>query len=344
MSIPIWDSETIERVVSLRNSGLQFPDIAARLYTAGKPLTEDIVRGIYRRHAGKVREPYADIQDSVGPSNDTIAEKRELPPRKPREDVVNVRFAAAGEERIFAVASDIHIGSKTHIEEAFVDFVHHAYEQGARLILGPGDILDGVYRHSRWEQTHHGFQEQAQKAAEVFPRFPGLEYWMIAGNHDETFEAESGINVCSSLEAMFQGHGRNDFHMLGHRGAYVNLRAEGDQRGLIVELWHPRGNGAYALSYKQQRHIEAYAPGRKPDVMLNGHWHQQCYFTQRGVHVLSCGTFQGGHSPFGRSLGTTPAIGGWIVKYAQTPGGTVRSFSPTWRAYYEDETVREIAV
>lgn len=250
----------------------------------------------------------------------------------------------AGPERSFAVASDIHVGSEFFLVDQFQDFVHRAYDKGIRLVLVPGDILDGCYRHSRWEETHSGFQAQAEYAVKVFPKLPGLVYRGITGNHDQTFEADSGLSVVHSLPEVFRSAGRDDFHLYGARGAYLRLHNEGEARGLLVELWHPLKGGSYALSYSLQKHVEKYGVGQKPDVLLTGHWHQQCYFTTRGVHALSCGTWHGGQSSFGKSLGGAPAIGGWTIRYALTKDGTVRDFSPTWHAYYEKETVRKVGL
>lgn len=242
--------------------------------------------------------------------------------------------------RTILVASDIHIASMFCLVDQFKDHIHRGYDAGARLCLVPGDILDGCYRHSRFEETHHGFTEQAHECAKTFPQLPGLRYVGITGNHDQTFETDSGLSVVEALPQVFRDHHREDFQLIGARGAFVRVGAKGE-RGLLVEMWHPLKGPAYALSYKMQKHIEGYQVGQKPDVLLTGHWHQACYFVQRGVHALSCGTFHGGQSSFGKALGGAPAIGGWVIKYGMTKEGTVRDFQPTWRAYYESENVRE---
>lgn len=251
--------------------------------------------------------------------------------------------AQPGEEHIFAVASDIHVGSRFFLEAEFVDFVKGAYAEGVRTIFVPGDILDGCYRHSRWDESHHGFNAQSDHAAKIFPRLPGLRYIGIAGNHDETFEKDAGLDVCRALEDAFRRAGRDDLQMLGARGAYVRFAPKGG-RGVLVELWHPLGGGAYAVSYKLQRHVEEYGVGQKPDFCFAGHWHQQVYCVRRGVHCFLSGTFHGGGSSFSKALGGAQAIGGWIVRFKQTKDGTVRDVQPTWRAYYEVEQVREAAL
>jgi hypothetical protein len=244
----------------------------------------------------------------------------------------------------FAVASDLHIGSKHHLCANLEDFVERAYVSGVRTILVPGDWFDGVYKFSIWEQSHRGFAEQVQEGVATLPKRPGLSWVGILGNHDETFESGSGIDACESIMGSFRSRGRDDVQIVGSRGSYVRLVSDKIPRGVLVELWHPKGCPAYSISYKPQRHVEQYPVGQKPDVCLVGHFHQAGYFTFRGVHCLQAGTFQGGQSSFGKSIGGAPSIGGWICHYGMTEGGTIRSFSPEWIAYYEKEEPRSIGL
>lgn len=265
-----------------------------------------------------------------------------VPPTENRE--ISRIIAPATEEQKFAVISDLHIGSKYCLEDELRDFVHHAHrDHGVTQFFLGGDNLDGVYKHSRWEESHHGFDPQASRFAKVLPRLKGVRYDGIAGNHDETFEKESGLDVCRAIEDVFRREGRDDLRLHGHRGTYIRYAPKGG-RGVLVELWHPLGGAAYAVSYKLQRHVEEYGVGAKPDFVAAGHWHQQCYVVRRGVHCFLAGTFHGGGSPFSKALGGAQAIGGWIIKYKQTMQGTIREVTPTWRAYYEKEEVRELGL
>ena len=249
----------------------------------------------------------------------------------------------SGEWRRFAAVGDVHIGSKHFKREQFIDFVNIAYAEGVRNFLQVGDLLDGVYHHSIWEQTQRGFEEQVAEAAEVIPRLDGARWDFIAGNHDETFGEKSGLDAGRAIVQAFAAAGRNDFTYHGARGAYLRLKANDGERGLLVEMWHPRDKAnAYALSYRQQKKIEKYQPGQKPDILLTGHWHQSFYFETRGVHALSVGCWQGGQSSFGKALGGAPSIGSWIVEYAMTSKGAVRRLKPAWIGYQEVETVRDV--
>ena len=264
-------------------------------------------------------------------------------PHTPADERRVAMPAAVKGRHSFLVASDIHVGSKNHLRDQLEDHVERAYVRGVRVGLCPGDLLDGVYRHSVWEQSHRGFDEQCREAARSLPKRPGWQWHFCLGNHDQTFEDSAGLDVGRAIVDTFRSEGRTDWTYHGSRGCYLRLGAPGE-RGIVVELWHPCKGGGYALTYAMQNHIRDYAVGYKPDALFTGHWHQSCYFTSRGVHAHSSGTFQGGRSPYGKSLGGSPAIGGWIVDYATTADGTIREWAPTWNAYYEHEAPRDIEI
>lgn len=238
-----------------------------------------------------------------------------------------------GEPVRVGVISDLHYGSRYCLRDRIADFVRWAYDRGVRAILVPGDIHDGDYRnHGQFELSHIGVESQADDAAANLPTLPGLTYHVISGNHDETFLTANGSDVVRALCSR-----RSDVYYYGHRGAFVRIA------GTVVHLWHPSGGGSYAVSYKLQKRVEAYASGEKPHILLAGHWHRYCHIFERGVHALACPTFQGGGSAFGRSLASgAPAIGGLLLEWETTAHGTVRNFSHTYRAYFETEKTQEL--
>lgn len=241
-----------------------------------------------------------------------------------------------GRRQKVAIISDTHLGSKYCLREQLKDFINYAYDQGCREVLHPGDILDGDYRHAKFELSHVGIEDQTTDLFQTLPRRRGLTYHGISGNHDFTFTDDSGIDVTDYIEFFFSKNGRDDFYGYGDRSAYLDIR------GARVHLWHPRGSLSYARSYKLQKQIEKYAPGEKPQILLTGHFHQYCHLHERGIHALLCPTFQGGGSAFGKSIGGAPAIGGLILEWSVTKKGTMRDFSVEHRAYFERETIFRI--
>lgn len=241
-----------------------------------------------------------------------------------------------GSRQLVGVISDTHLGSKWCLRSRLIDFVHHAYSRGVREILHPGDMLDGQYHHSTFEVSHVGLDAQIEDLFQTLPQLPGLTYHAIAGNHDHTFTAKSGVNVGRAIVAAFREKGRHDFRYYGERSAYLRVR------GALVHLWHPGGGGSYARSYKLQKRVENYSSGEKPSIMLAGHWHQFCHVYERGVHAIACPTFHGGGSEFSNMLGTSQAIGGLLLSWESTAGGTLRNFAVEPRLYFERERVHTI--
>ena len=247
------------------------------------------------------------------------------------EKVTSVGIApVVGERQKIAVISDTHLGSKYCLREQLVDFIEHAYEQGVRDILHPGDVLDGMYRHGLWEVSHSGLEAQTEDLFEVLPKKKGLNYHCITGNHDWTFAEASGVDAGSYMSTYFKERGRNDLHFYGNRGAFLRVK------GALIHLWHPRSGNSYAKSYGIQKHIEKYS-AIKPQILLAGHWHTFCYVYERGIHGIACPTFQGGGSAFSKSLGGAPSIGGLLLSWDLTEHGTIRSFVIEKRAYFEEE-------
>lgn len=234
------------------------------------------------------------------------------------------------------VISDLHYGSRYCHEDWITDCVKWLYAQGVRLIYVPGDIMTGDYRHSRYELTCVGLQEQANRTAAGLPCLPGLSYHGITGNHDDTFGDTVGVDPGDFLVDAFKRKGRKDLFMYGRRGAFVQAQ------GIVVHMWHPRGSNPYARSYELQKKVESYSPGQKPNILLAGHRHFFGYVMERGVHAFACPTFEGGQSPFGNSLKSQPHFGGMLLKWERTRDGTLRTFSHELRSYYENEGPRKM--
>lgn len=241
-----------------------------------------------------------------------------------------------GKPACAGVISDLHFGSRFCREDWIADCVNWLYSQGVRLIYVPGDITTGGYKHSQFELSAVGLNDQTVRLFNGLPQLPGLTYHGITGNHDDTFADAVGIDPGEYYVNFFKGRGRHDLFMYGRRGAFV------EAQGVVVHMWHPRGSNPYARSYELQKKIEAYAPGQKPNIVLAGHRHFFAYVLERGVHAFACPTFEGSGSPFGNSLKSGCHFGGMLLRWELTRDGTMRNFSHTLRSYYENERPRAL--
>ncbi len=262
---------------------------------------------------------------SLDVDHDVIAFKRPLP----STDTVHIAttIPPLGSEVIVGVFSDVHVGSKYHLKEAWVDHIHHCYNLGVKDFFCPGDLLEGCYRHARFELSQVGWEDQANEALDSLPILPGLHYHFIDGNHDFTFTEAIGMESGAALVRLAKDRGRTDIHFYGSRGAHINYG------GCNIELWHPKQGLGYAKSYPLQNHIRDTEPEDRPHVLLTGHWHQYVTFEQGGVYAVACGTFQHGHSPFGKAIGGSTAIGGVVLRWVLQEDGTLREFSAQHRPY-----------
>lgn len=312
---------SVKKLVKFAKNGIAFDELCDKMDLPPKAVRKLI-------HEAKSSGYIVDIAgNSVGWKD----------PSQKDDRTINAGVAPVVDGRhVFAAIGDTHFGSKYCMRQQIADFIGHAYEAGARHILHTGDMLDGCYRHGQWELSHHSFDEQCEDAIETLPVFYGLSYYFIPGNHDETFQRESGMDVGRAIEDRFMASGRDDVHSLHARGARLLLGK------VKVELWHPKKGPAYSLSYHMQKHISSYPVGAKPDILLAGHWHFFCSLEQRGVHAIATPCFQGGGSAYGKSLGGAPSIGGVLLSWEATKHGTLRRFSVEQSAYYERECYRAV--
>ncbi len=102
-----------------------------------------------------------------------------------------------------------------------------------------------------------------------------------------------------------------------------------------IQLVHGDGGTAYALSYKGQKFAEQIASGKKPDILIFGHYHTSFYFWYRNIHILNAGCFQGQTLYLARK-GLNPAIGGWIctIKEGSLKKDRVVAFQPCWIPFF----------
>jgi predicted phosphodiesterase len=237
---------------------------------------------------------------------------------------------------VVGVVSDTHLGSKHCMRARLASFIRCAYRRGARHILHAGDVLDGCYKHGRFELSHTGLEAQALDLLATLPRLDGLSYHAIDGNHDDTFSDSIGLEAGAYVEQLFRARGRTDFHHHGRRSAFVRLG------GAVVHLWHPQGSCGASVEPRVRQKIESYAPGERPDVLLVGHWHRYVHTTARGVEGIACPTFQAGQSAFGKSLVTDPALGGLLLSWSHDRAGRMASFRVERRRIVDPKRLDEL--
>ena len=234
-----------------------------------------------------------------------------------------------GDHVRFAVISCTQLGSKYQQITHLRNFYRLIQDQGIKLVLHAGDVVEGmdVYSGQEYELFLHGAKAQADYVIEHYPRMEnGGKTLMIAGNHDYSFMQKAGMDIVQEI-----AQSRDDIEYLGAYGAYP----ETDY--LRIYLQHGGGGGAYARSYKLQKNIEQMAPEAKPDLYFLGHYHTTAMlWGYRNVSAMMLGCFQS-QTPFERRHGLYPEIGGFIVDATindKTRKQTLAGLQVTWIPFF----------
>jgi predicted phosphodiesterase len=235
------------------------------------------------------------------------------------------------------VFSDTHLGSDYALPHELKKFIHDAYDQGVRTFLCPGDLVEGLYDHARWEATQ-GFEKQAKIADETLPQLPGLTYRKIPGNHDETLFKVAGIDPGRYLQDYFTARGRKDLFCYSMRDALLNVH------GLIVNLHHPTGGGSLGAHIgRMNRKIDAYPQEQRVDLLIAGHWHEFAMWERRGTTAILAPCFQGSGGPYSATMTTPPALGGLVISWSTDEKGLPQDIAVERRAIRETRQIHVIA-
>ena len=202
------------------------------------------------------------------------------------------------------VVSDTHICSIHEKLDELHTFYDICQKVGVDAFLHAGDIVAGwgIYHGQENEVHTYGAMAQSKYVIDNYPKVKGLKTYFITGNHCESWWRKSGVDVGELIST-----GREDMDYLGMYDADLFLS------GIRIRLHHGDGGGSYALSYKGQKYAEQIPSGRKPRLMILGHWHTSFYFFYRNIHILNAGCFESQSLYLARKM-LNPAIGGWIVE------------------------------
>lgn len=210
----------------------------------------------------------------------------------------------------FGVVGDTHIGSAYTRFDALKTFYARLKKDGIKDVLHTGDMLAGwkVYPGQEWELVDRGWEEQLDRLSSEYPLHVGIHTSFITGNHDHSFKKPIGINVGDKISAL-----RPDLHFIAEDQGRVVFKAKSGAEW-IVDLLHPGGGTAYALSYHPQKIVESLSGGTKPNMIAIGHYHKAELIPQyRNVVTIQSGTFES-QTPFMKRKHLAAHVGGWIVE------------------------------
>jgi predicted phosphodiesterase len=98
-------------------------------------------------------------------------------------------------------------------------------------------------------------------------------------------------------------------------------------------LFHPNDGTAYATSYKIQKLAESFEGGKKPHILIEGHYHKALYAFIRNIHCFESGTLCS-QTQFMRGKKISAHKGFFIVELEASKNG-IESISPKFYPAYE---------
>lgn len=192
-----------------------------------------------------------------------------------------------GERICFGYYSDPHVGEKHFKEPLWRAMIDYFAKHRIKQVYCPGDNLEGMSGRPGhiYELSHIGATAQLEYAASLFRLAPNIHFNVTDGNHDQWFKEKNngGLVAGRQLQAMCP-----NVHFLGEWEARVMIHPK-----VELMLFHANDGTAYADSYKLQKLIESLEGGKKPNIILSGHYHKQIAIFRRNVFGFECGTLCG---------------------------------------------------
>jgi len=233
-----------------------------------------------------------------------------------------------GTKRKIGIISDTHIGQKEFDEPLFKHMGQIMREEGVDEIYHVGDLLEGMSGRPGhvYELNHIGFEQQINEAERLFNKYlKNLKIYGINGNHDLWYAkmANGGVNVSSELAQRVE-----NYTHLGDEEADIEFK-----KNITMKLFHPNDGTAYATSYKLQKLMESFTGGRKPNVLIEGHYHKALYMFNRNIHGIEAGTLCG-QTKWMRGRKIPAHKGFWILNIELGRDG-IGKFCPTFYPGYK---------
>jgi DNA polymerase II small subunit len=292
---------------------------------------------VYRKAQRLTLDQIVCICSAVGRSEFFIAEDiifPDVPLRDPNKAPIPIHAA---------LISDLHIGSKMFMEEAFRRFTQwlkgkignpHLREIAGRTkyVVIAGDIVDGVgvYPNQINELEIEDIYGQYEAAAEMIGEIPDyIEIIIIPGNHDATrralpqpalpkeyaeplYEERKILSLGNPSSVSLHGvnmlllHGRSLDDVIS-AVPKMSFKAPDEAMKFLLQCRHvaPTYGMRTLISPEKTDHLVVTAV---PDVFHAGHVHMMSYSSYRGTLVVNSGAWQA-QTEYQREMGHTPNPG-----------------------------------
>lgn len=228
----------------------------------------------------------------------------------------------------FGYYSDPHCGEKAFIEPLWHRMIAFFKQEGITNVYCPGDNVEGMSGRPGhiYELAYIGATAQINYAASLFHLAPKINFFITDGNHDQWYKEKNnaGLIVGEELAAKCP-----NVTFLGQWEAVVTLA-----KGVDMLLFHANDGTAYADSYKIQKLIESLESGKKPNIILSGHYHKQIALFRRNVFGFECGTLCG-QTRFMRGKKLQAHKGFGVIEFWVAPKGGIERLRHEFIPHYD---------
>ena len=212
--------------------------------------------------------------------------------------------------------SDTHLASKYDRLDILRYLYEKAEDKGVNFVLHSGDLTDGLSGRQQqlYDLKEASYTGQRDYVIDKYPK-SDIPTYLIAGNHDLWWVKQCGADIVKDI-----CNKRDDL-------TYLGSDCEDLQIGkLKIRLYHGKGGGAYAKSYKLQKYLDAIPLEEKPHILQTGHIHQAFYMKQDDTHCFQTSCLQD-LTPFERSMGFNNDKSCWWVDVNFDNKGNVHSIN-----------------
>lgn len=213
--------------------------------------------------------------------------------------------------------SDTHLASKFDRLDILRYLYAKAEDNNVNYILHSGDLTDGLSGRPQqlYDLKEASYTGQRDYVIDKYPK-SNIPTYLIAGNHDLWWIKQCGADICKDI-----ANQREDLHYLGSDCEDLKIGK------LKIRLFHGKGGGAYAKSYKLQKYLDSIPTDELPNILQTGHTHQAFYMKQGNTHCFQTSCLQDLTS-FERSMGFNNDKSCWWVDVYFDDKGNVYSINP----------------
>ena len=233
---------------------------------------------------------------------------------KPKKTNDVYQIPSALDEIKLLMISDTHLGSKYDRLDILRYLYDEADKRGVNYILHSGDVTDGKSNRPQhiYDLKETSYDGQRDYVVDKYPK-GDIPTYMIAGNHDYMWVKQCGADIVKDICSR-----REDLHYLGSDCEDLKIGK------LKVRLYHGKGGGSYAKSYKLQKYLDAIPQEEMPDIFQTGHIHQSFYMKQGKTHCFQTSCLQD-LTPYERSMGfSNDKSAWWVDVYMNSKGEPIK--------------------